>query len=116
VFESKVLRRIFGPRREIVSGGWRRLHNEELLNLYASPNIIRAIKSGRIGWADHVARVAEMRNSYTVLVGKPERKRPLGRRRRTWEDDIRMDIREKMVGKLWSEFMWLRLGINGGRL
>jgi hypothetical protein len=76
-----VLRRIFGPKREEVAGGWRRLHNEELHNLYTSPNIIRVIKSRRIRWAEHVALMSGMTNSYKMLVGKPEGRRPLETRR-----------------------------------
>ena len=75
---NKVLRRIFGPRRDEVTGDWRRLHNEELNDLYCSPNIVRVIKSRRMGWVGHVARVGEERGVYRVLVGKPEGKRPLG--------------------------------------
>jgi hypothetical protein len=86
VSENRVLRRIFGPKREEVLGGWRRLHNEELHNSYASPNIIRVIKSRSIGWMDHIARLEEMRNAYNILVGKPEGKRPLGRHRRRRKD------------------------------
>ena len=82
VFENKVLRRIFGPRREEVTGDWRRLHNEEVNVLYSSPNIVRVIKSRRMRWAGHVARKGEKRVVYSVLVGKPEGKRPLGRPRR----------------------------------
>jgi hypothetical protein len=78
----RVLRRIFGPMRGEVMGGWRELHNEELHNLYSSPNIIRIIKSRRMRWAGHVARIGEKRNAYRILVGKPEGKRPLGRPRR----------------------------------
>jgi len=93
VFENRVLRRIIGPKREEVTGEWRKLHNE-LNNLYSSPNIVRVIKSRRMRWAGHVARVGERRGVYRVLVGKPEGKRPLGRPRRGWEDNIRMDLRE----------------------
>jgi len=82
VFENMVLRRIFGPRRDEVTGEWRRLRNEELNDLYPSPNIVRVIKSRRIRWAGHVARMGEERGAYRVLVGKPEGKRPLGRPRR----------------------------------
>jgi len=78
VFENKVLRRIFGPRRDEVTGEWRRLHNEELNDLYSSPNIVRVIKSRRMRWAGHVAPMGEERGMYWVLVGKPEGKRPLG--------------------------------------
>jgi hypothetical protein len=79
VFENRVLRRIFGLKRDEVMGDWRKLHNEELHNLYSSPNIIRMIKSRRMRWAWHVARMGENRNAYSILVGKPEGKRPLGR-------------------------------------
>jgi hypothetical protein len=82
VFKNKVLRRIFGPKRDEVMGGWRKLHNEELHDLYSSPSIIRIIKSRRMRWAGHVARMGEERNVYRLLVGKPEGKRPLRRQRR----------------------------------
>ena len=91
VFGNMVLRRIFGPRREEVTGEWRRLHNEELNDLYSSPNIVRVIKSRRMRWAGYVARMGEERGVYRVLVGKPEGRRPLGRPRRRWVDNIRMD-------------------------
>jgi hypothetical protein len=93
VFENRVLRRIFGPKRDEVTGEWRKLHNE-LHSLYLSPNIIRQIKSRRMRWAGHVARMGEERYAYKVLVIKPEGKRPLGRPRRRWEDEIRLDLRE----------------------
>jgi len=82
VFENRVLRRIFGPRRDEVTGELRRLHNEELYYLYSSPNIARVIKSRRIRWAGHVARMGEERGVYRFLVGKPEGRRPVGRPRR----------------------------------
>jgi hypothetical protein len=82
VFENRVLKRIFGPKRDGVMGEWRKLQNEELHNLYASPSIIRIIKLRRMRWAGHVARRGEKRNVYELLVGKPEGKRPLGRLRR----------------------------------
>ena len=85
------MRRIFGPRRE-VTGEWRRLHNEELNDLYSSPNIVRVIKSRRMRWAGHVARMGMERGVYGVLVGKPEGKRPLGRPTRRWVDNIRMEV------------------------
>ena len=94
VFENRVLRRIFGPRRDEITGEWRKLHNEELNDLYASPNFVRVIKSRRMGRAGHVARMGERRGLYRVLVGKPEGKRPLGRPRRRWEDNIKMDLQE----------------------
>jgi hypothetical protein len=94
VFENRVLTRIFGPKRDEVAGGWRKLHIEHH-NLYSSPNIIiRMIMSRKMGWAGHVARMWEMRNAYTIVVGKPEGKRPLGRPRHRWEDNIEMDLRE----------------------
>jgi hypothetical protein len=77
-----------------VKGGWRKLHNEELHNLYSSPSIIRMMKSRRMRWAGHVARMGEKRNAYRILVGMPEGKRPLGRPRRRWVDNIKMDLRE----------------------
>ena len=98
VFENMVLRRIFGPRRDEVTGEWRRLHNEELSDLYSSPNILRVIKSRRMRWAGHVARMGEERGVYRFLVGKPEGKRPLGRPRRRWVDNIRMDLQEVRYG------------------
>jgi hypothetical protein len=94
VFENRVLRRIFGPTRDEVTGEWRKLHNGELHNLYSSPDIIRQIKTRRMRWAGHVTRMGEGRNVCRVLVGKPEGKRPLGRPRRRWEDGIKMDIEE----------------------
>jgi len=100
VFESMVLRRLFGPRRDKVTGEWRRLHNEELNDLYSSLNIVRMIKSRRMRWVGHVARMGEERGVYRVLVGKPEGKRPLGRHRRRWMDNIRMDIQEVGCGHM----------------
>ena len=93
VFENMVLR-IFGPRSDEVTGEWRRLHNEELNDLYSSPNIVRVIKSRRMRWAGHVARRGEERGVYRVLVGKPKGMRLLGRPRRRWVDNIRMDLQE----------------------
>ena len=92
-----MLRRIFGPRRDEVTGEWRILHNEELNDLYSSPNIVRVIKSRRMRWAGHVARMGEGRGVYRVLVEKPERRRPLGRPRRRWVD-IWMDLQEVGCG------------------
>jgi hypothetical protein len=92
VFEDRVLKRIFGPKRDEVTGGWRKLHKEELHNLYSSPSIIRIIKPRRIRWAGHVARMGEKRFVFRLLVGKPEGKRPLGRPRRRWIDNIKMDL------------------------
>jgi hypothetical protein len=103
VFENRVLRRIFGPRRDEVTGDWRKLHSEELHNFHSSQNIIRIIKSGRMRLEGHVARMGETRNTYRILVGKPEGKRPLGRPRRTWVDNVKMDLRE--VG--WNDMDWI---------
>jgi hypothetical protein len=85
--------RIFGPKTE-EDGSWRKLNNDELHSLYSSPNIVRMIKSRRVRWAGHVARMGEGRGVYWVLVGRPEGKRPGGRPRRRWEDNIKMDLRE----------------------
>jgi hypothetical protein len=94
VFENRVLRRIFGPKRDEVREEWRRLHNEELNDLYSSPNIIRVIKLRRMRWAGYVARMGEGRGAYRILVGRPEGSRPLGRPRRRWEDNITMYLQE----------------------
>jgi len=93
-----VLRRIFGTRRDEVTGEWRRLHNEELNDLYSSTNIVRVIKSRRICLAGHVARMGEQRGMYRVLLGEPEGRRLLGRPRRRWVDNIRMDLQEVGCG------------------
>ena len=87
-----------GPKRDEVTGEWRRLHNEELNDLYCSPNIVRVIKSRRMRWAEHVARMGEERGVCRVLVGKLEGRRPLGRPRRRWVDNIRMDLQEVGCG------------------
>jgi hypothetical protein len=89
MFENRVLRRIFGPKKHEVTGGWRKLHNEELYNLYFSPNIIRMIKSRRMKWTGHVARMGAKLNAYRILVGKPGGKRLLGRPTRRWVDNIK---------------------------
>jgi hypothetical protein len=96
----RVLRRIFGPKRDEVTEEWRRLHNEELNDLYSSPSNVRMIKSIRMRWAGHVARMGEKRGVYRVLVGKPEGKRLLGRPRRRWEDNIKMDLQEVGCGDM----------------
>jgi hypothetical protein len=111
VFENRVLRRIFGPKRDEVTGEWRKLHNKELHDLYPSPSIITIIKSRRMRWADHVARMGEKKNAYRLLVGKPEGKRPLGRPRRRWVDNIRMDLGE--VG--WGDVDWIGLAQDRNR-
>jgi hypothetical protein len=98
VFENRVLRRIFGPKRDEVTGGWRKLHNEELHSLYSSPGIFRVSKARRMRWAGHVARMGEGRGAGNILVGRPEGRRPIGRPRRRWEDNIKMDLREIVFG------------------
>ena len=111
VSDKRVLRRTFGPKRDGVTGEWRKLHNEELNSLYSSPNIVLVIKSRRMRWAGHVARMEEGRGVHKVSVGKPEGKIPLGRQRRRWEDNIKMDFWkwEGVVGTRW-------IGTGGGRL
>jgi hypothetical protein len=94
VFENRILRRIFGSKRDKITGEWRRLHNKERYALYCSPNIIRVIKSRRLRWTEYVARMGESRGAYRVLVGKPEGRRLPGRPRRRREDNIKMDFRE----------------------
>jgi hypothetical protein len=111
VFEYRVLRRIFGPKRDEVTGEWRRLHNEDLKDLYSSPTIIRVIKSRRMRWAGHVARMGEGRGAYRILVGRPEGRRPLGRARRRWEDNIKMDLQE--VG--WGGMDWIDMAQDRDR-
>jgi hypothetical protein len=110
-----MLRRIFGPKRDRVMGGWRQLHNEELHNLYSSPSIIRIIKSRRMRWAGHVARMGEKRNVCRLLAGKPELRRPLGRPRRRWKNNIKMDISEirlsvvDWIGLAQDRYRWRAL-------
>jgi hypothetical protein len=105
VFENRVLRRIFGLKRDEVTGGWRKLHNEELHNLYSSPSIIRLAKSRRMRGAWHIARTGEKRNAYGLLVGKLEGETPLGRPKREWVDNIRMDLGEVQ----WGGVDWIGL-------
>jgi hypothetical protein len=104
-----VLKRIFGPKRDEMIGGWRKLHNEELHNLYSSPRIITTIKSRRVKWAGHVARMGEKRNAYRIWWEIPEGKRPLGRPRHGWEDNIKVDLREIEWGGMdWIDPAWDR--------
>jgi hypothetical protein len=111
VLENRVLRRIFGPKWDEVTSEWRKMHNKELHDLYSSPSIIRIIKSRRMRWAGHVARMGEKRNSYRLLVGKPEGKRTLGRPRRRWMDSIRMGL-----GKVeWVDVDWIGLAKDRNR-
>jgi len=100
VFENRVLRRTFGPKRDEVTGEWRKLHKGEHNDLYSSPNIVRVIKSRRMRLAGHVACMGDRRGVYRVLVGKLEGRRPLGRPRYRWEDNIKMDIQEVGCGGL----------------
>jgi hypothetical protein len=111
VFENRVLRRIIRAKRDEVTGRWRKLHNEEHRDLYSSPNIIRMMKWKRMRWAGHVARMGEKRNAHRLLVGTPEGKRPLGRRRRRWVDNIRMDLGE--IG--WGSVDWICLSHDGDK-
>jgi hypothetical protein len=111
VFENRVLRRIFGPNGDEVTGDWRKLHNEELHNLYSSADIVRQVKSRRMRRAGHVARMGEERKVYKVLVGKPEGKRPVGRPRRRWEDGVRIDFRVIRFGGV----AWIRLAQDWDR-
>jgi hypothetical protein len=105
VLENRVLRRIFGPKIDEVTREWRKQRNEELHNLYSSPDIIRMIKSGRMSLTGHVAPMGEKRNAHRVLVGRPEGKRPLGRLRRRWVDNIKIDV--KVIG--WDGMDWIDL-------
>jgi hypothetical protein len=109
VSENRVLREVFVPKRE-EDGSWRKFHNDELHSLYSSPNIVRVIKSRRMRWAGHVARMEEGRGVYRVFVRKPEVKRPLGRRRLRWEDDIKLDLREIGTdGANWIKLVQVRV-------
>jgi hypothetical protein len=108
VFENRVQRGIFGPKRDGVKGQWKRLHNEELNDLYPSLNIIRVIKSRRMRWAGYVARMGRL--AYRIFVGRPEGRKALGRPRRRWEDKMKMDLQD------WTGLVWLRIGTGGGLL
>ena len=115
VFENRVLRRIFGPKRDEVTGEWRKLHNEELNDLYSSPNVVLVIKSRRMRWAAHVGRIGEKRGVYSVLVGKREEKAHLG------EPGIDGRIMLRWIFGKWDVWMWngtnwLRIGTGGGHL
>jgi hypothetical protein len=103
VFENRVLRRIFGPKRDGVTGEWRRLHNEEHYDVYSSPNIVLVIKSRRMRWVVHVACMGEWRGAYRILVGRPEGRRPVGRPRHGWEDNIEMDSQDVR----WGDMDWI---------
>jgi hypothetical protein len=109
--ENGVLRRIFGPKRDEVTGGWRKLHTEELHGLYSSPSIVRVIKARRMRWAGHVVRMGEVRGAYNILVGRPEGRRALGRPRRRWEDNIKMNLKERGFG----DVDWIHLAQDRDR-
>jgi hypothetical protein len=115
VFENKVLRRIFGPKRDEVTGEWRRLHNKELYVLYSSPIIIRVMKSRRLRWAGHVACMGERRGAYRALVGKPEGRRPLERPGVDGRIILKW-IFERLSGGAQTKLIWLRIGTGGGLL
>jgi hypothetical protein len=106
-----MLRRIFGPKRDEVTGEWRKLHNEELYDLYSSPNTVQVMTSRRMRWMGHVACMEQRRGVYRVLVGKPEGKKLLGRRRHRWEDNINMDLQEVKCG----DVEWIKLAQNKDR-
>jgi hypothetical protein len=105
VFEDRVLRKIFGPKRDEVTGEWRRLNNEELYALYTSPNTIRVTKSSRMRWVGHVARTWDRKVASGVWVGIPEGRKPLGKPTRRWEDNVKMGLQE--VG--WGGNHWIDL-------
>jgi hypothetical protein len=115
MLKNRVPRKIFWPMRDEVTEDWRKFHNEDLNDLYSSPNIFRIIKSRRIRWAGHGARMGDRKGVYRAMVGKPEEKRPLGRPRRRWEDNIKMNLQEVCWG-IWTELIWLRIGTGGGHL
>jgi hypothetical protein len=111
VFENRVLRKIFGSKRDEVTGCWRQLHNEELRGLYSSSSIVQVIRARSTRWAGHVARMGEVRGAYNILVGRPEGRKPLGRPRRRWEDNIKMDLRE--IG--FGDVDWIHLAQDRDR-
>jgi hypothetical protein len=115
VFEDRLLRGIFELKGDEVTGGWRKLHNEELHNLYSFPSVIRTIKSRRMRLAGHVARMETM-NAYRILAGKPEGKRLLRRPRRRCVNNIKIDLREIGWGLVWTGVIWLRIGTSSGLL
>ena len=115
MFENRVLRRIFGPKRDEVTREWRKLHSKELNDMYSSPNIIWVIKSRRMRWAGHVAHMGERTVAYRVLVGRLEGKSPLGRLRHRWENNIKMDLQKAGWGAQ-TGLIWFRIGTGGGHL
>ena len=115
MFENRVLRRIFGPKRDEATGEWRKLHNKELNVLYPSPSTVRVIKSRRMRWVGHAARIGESRGVCRVYLRQPEGKRQLGRPERRWEDNIKLIFRKLDVGA-WAGSIWLRIETRGGIL
>jgi len=113
--ENGVLRSIFGPKRDEVTGEWRKLHNEEFKEPYSSPSSVRLIKSRRMRWVGHVGCMGERRSVHRVLVGKPEGKRRLGRPRRRWEENIKLELQNVGRGP-WTGSIWPRTGTGGGIL
>jgi hypothetical protein len=111
IFENRLLRRIFGPKRDEVTREWRKMHNEVLYDLYSSPSIIRVMKSRRMRWAGHVAQKGEKKNAYRLLVGKLEGRRPQGRPRRRWLHNIKMDV----VEMRWGDVDWIGLAQDWDR-
>jgi hypothetical protein len=116
VFKNRVQRKIFGPKRDKVTGDWRRLHSEKLYDLYSSSNIIWVIKSRTVRWVGHVACMGDRRYTYRVFEGKPEGKRPLGRPRLRWGDNIKMELLDVGWREPWTGLLWLRIGTGGGLL
>jgi hypothetical protein len=112
VFESAVLRKVFEPKRNKVTGDWRRVHNEELHDLYTSPNIIQVIRSRRMSWMGHVACMGERSGAYSILVEQPEGRRPLGRQRHRGKANVKMDFKDTVWGA-WTGFMWLMIYTSG---
>jgi hypothetical protein len=114
VFENRALRRIFGPKRDEVTGKWRNLHNDELNDLYSSPTIVRVIKSRRMRWTGHVARMGAGKRRVQGFGGQTGGKELLGKPRRRWEDNIKADVQKWDV--VWTRLSWLRIKIGGGHL
>jgi hypothetical protein len=115
ILDKRVVRRIFWTRRGEITGEWRKLHNEELNDLHYPTSIMWVIKSGRMRWAVHVARMVKRRGAYRVLVGKPEGNSQLGRPRHRWEDNIKTELQELGSGA-WTGLIWPRIGTSGGHL
>jgi hypothetical protein len=115
VFENRVLRKLIGPKRDEVTGEWRKLHNEKLNDLYSLPSIVRVVKSRRMRWAGHVARMGYVRGVHRLLMEKPVGKRPLGKPRQKWRIILRWIFR-KLEGVVETGWNWLRIRTGGGHL